>query len=52
MTAYLNGDENDMTENVGAGYEMVVGGLDLGTDLNYNFDAEELTPSVTLGFAF
>jgi len=52
ITAYVNGDENDMSENIGAGYEMVVGGLDVGTDLNYNFDAEEMTPQVTLGFSF
>tara|TARA_R110002153_G_scaffold8441_2_gene36275 strand:- start:143 stop:946 length:804 start_codon:yes stop_codon:yes gene_type:complete len=52
ITAYLNGDENDMTENVGAGYVTEVGGLGLETAMNYNFDAEEVSPQVTLSFAF
>ena len=52
VTAYLNGDENDMTENVGAGYVTEVGGLGLETAMNYNFDAEEVSPQVTLSFAF
>ena len=52
VTAYINGDQNDMTENVGAGYEMEVGGLTTELDMNYNFDAEQVTPKFTVGFSF
>jgi hypothetical protein len=52
VTAYLNGDDTDALQNVGASYGRTVAGLDLGTELNYNLDSEEFTPSVTVGFAF
>jgi len=52
VTAYLNGDDTDTLQNVGASYGRTVAGLDLGTDLNYNLDTEEFTPSVTVGFKF
>ena len=49
---YLNGDEDDMTQNIGAGYSTDFNGLNLGADLNYNFDSEDVTPRVTVGFSF
>lgn len=52
VTAYLNGDDGDMLQNIGAGYSRNVGGLTVGTDLNYNIDTEELAPSATIGFTF
>jgi len=52
VTAYLNGDDTDALQNVGASYDRTVAGLNLGTDLNYNLDTEEFTPSVTVGFSF
>ena len=52
VTAYLNGDDTDALQNVGASYGRTVAGLDLGTELNYNLDSEEFTPSVTVGFSF
>jgi len=52
VTAYLNGDDTDTLQNVGASYGRTVAGLDLGTELNYNLDSEEFTPSVTVGFSF
>ena len=52
VTAYLNGDDTDTLQNVGASYGRTVAGLDLGTELNYNLDSEEFTPSVTVGFKF
>ena len=52
ITAYLNGDENTMAQNVGAGYEAVYGGLTLGADVNYNLDSSDFTPGVSVSFAF
>jgi len=52
VTAYLNGDDTDALQNVGASYGRTVSGLELGTELNYNLDSEEFTPSVTVGFSF
>ena len=52
ITAYLNGDDTDMLQNVGASYGRDLAGLKLSTDVNYNIDTEEFTPSVTVGFAF
>ena len=52
VTAYLNGDDTDTLQNVGASYGRTVAGLDLGTELNYNLDTEEFTPNVTVGFSF
>lgn len=52
VTAYANGDVDDTLQNVGASYGRTVAGLNVGTDLNYNIDTEELTPSVTVGFSF
>ena len=52
LTAYVNGDDTDMLQNVGASYGRTVAGLDLGTELNYNLDSEEFTPSVKVGFKF
>lgn len=52
VTAYLNGDDSDMLQNVGAGYTRDLGGLSVGTDVNYNIDTEEFAPSVTVGFTF
>ena len=52
ITAYVNGDENEFAQNVGAGYETLLGGLTLGADVNYNLDASEFTPGVSVSFAF
>ena len=51
ITGYLNGDENDLTQNAGAAY--IVGeALTVEGAVNYNFDSEEIAPSVTLSFNF
>jgi len=52
VTAYVNGDADDTLQNIGASYGRTVAGLDLGTELNYNLDSEEFTPSVKVGFSF
>lgn len=52
LTAYVNGDKDDMLRNVGAGYEHGLGDLTVFADVNYNIDAEELTPSAGISFSF
>lgn len=52
ITAYVNGNQDDMLRNVGAGYEMGYNNMTLATDVNYDIDAEELAPRVTVTFRF
>lgn len=51
ITGYLNGDENDLTQNAGAAYIMGEA-LTVEGAVNYNFDSEVIAPSVTLSFNF
>ena len=39
-------------KDAGVNGEVAVAGIDVETKLNYNFDSEELTPSVGLSFNF
>ena len=52
LTTYINGDEDDLLENVGVGHEFDWSGASVETDVNYNVDDETVTPSVTLSFSF
>jgi hypothetical protein len=52
ITAYVNGDQNDALQNVGAGYGRAVAGLDFRADVNYNIDTEEFTPTAGISFNF
>jgi len=52
LLVYLNGDQDDVTQNVGAGYSTNFNGLTLGADVNYNFDSEDITPRATVTFSF
>ena len=52
FTAYLNGDENDISENAGIKWATDVNGMTLKADANYNFDAAEVTPGINLSFNF
>lgn len=52
LTAYLNGDEDDATQNIGGEYVYNFGGAELTTGANYDMNAEELAPTATLSFAF
>lgn len=52
LTGYLNGDADDMSQNVGGSYEVFVGELTVDTGVNYNIDSGDLAPSVGLGFNF
>lgn len=52
VTAYINGDQDDMAQNIGGSYEMGLGNLTAETALNYDIDGEVFEPKFTVGFAF
>lgn len=52
ITAFLNGDKDDMLQNVGAGYYGEVNGMGLYAEGAYNIDSEEFTPAAGLSFNF
>ena len=49
---YANGDKDDLIQNIGLGYDHNVSGIILGTDINYNIDAEDWTPTAHVSFSF
>lgn len=52
VTAYLNGDADELAQNVGGSYTYDLNGIELGAGVNYNIDTEATTPSVSASFAF
>jgi hypothetical protein len=52
ITAYLNGDADEIAQNVGGSYTYDLMGIELGAGVNYNIDSEEMTPSASVSFAF
>ena len=52
ITAYLNGDADEIAQNVGGSYTYNLAGIELGAGVNYNIDSEEMTPSASASFAF
>jgi len=52
ITGFINGDQDEMMQNVGAGYGLTLGGLDVYAEAAYNLDSEEFTPAAGVGFAF
>lgn len=52
VTAYIAGDQDDMTQDAGANYATDLGGLGLEAGVNYNFDNEEFSPKVVASFSF
>ena len=52
ITAYANGDDTDLLQNVGGDYEYNLGGATLNTGMVYNLDSEEFTPSASVSFNF
>lgn len=52
VTAYLNGDMDDVAQNVGGSYTYDLSGVELGAGVNYNIDTEEMTPNMSVSFAF
>lgn len=52
FVAYVNGDEDEMLQNVGAGYETDFAGLTVFAEAEYNLDSEEVTPAVGVSLSF
>lgn len=52
ITAYINGDEDELARNIGAGYEMDFNGMTVEPKANYDLDAEEFSPSIVASFNF
>lgn len=52
-SVFLNGDNDDMTQNIGAGYYASnVVGLNYYAEAGYNFDSEKITPAAGVSFQF
>ena len=52
VTAFLNGDKDDLAQNIGAGYYGEVNGMGLYAEGAYNIDSEEFKPAAGLTFSF
>ena len=52
VTAYLNGDDSDLLQNVGGEYEIDVNGATFTAGANYNVDTEDFAPTAGLAFNF
>ena len=52
VSAFVNGDDVDMAQNVGAGVVYTKSNLEAFAELGYNLDAEEITPAVGVSFSF
>lgn len=50
--AYVNGDQDDLLQNVGGEYVHTLGKAELTAGAVYNFDAEEISPTIGLAFNF
>lgn len=51
-TVFVNGDDGDMLQNVGAGVATTVGGLGVYAEGSYNIDAEDTTIGAGISFSF
>ena len=52
ITAYANGDDTDVLQNVGGEYTMDVNGATFTAGANYNVDTEDFTPTAGIAFNF
>ena len=52
VTAFVNGDKDDLLQNVGAGYYGNLNGMGLYAEAAYNVDTEEFKPAAGISFAF
>ena len=52
VTAYLNGDDTDLLQNIGGEYEVDVAGATVTAGANYNLDTEDFAPTASIAFAF
>ncbi len=52
LSAYVDGDEGDWSQNVGAGYKSTWKDLTWYVEANYNLDSEETTPAMGVSLLF
>lgn len=53
FSVFINGDDTDMTQNVGGGYYgSMENGLNFYAEAGYNLDSKELTPAAGISFKF
>lgn len=52
ITAFVNGDKDDMLQNVGAGYYGELNGMGFYGEVAYSIDTEEFTPAAGISFSF
>lgn len=52
ISAYLNGDEDDMLKNAGGGYTWDINGMDVEAGANYDIDLGDISPKLTMSFSF
>jgi hypothetical protein len=52
VSAFVNGDDADMAQNLGAGVVYTKEKLSAFAEVGYNLDAEEITPAVGVSFNF
>lgn len=52
ITGFVNGDKDDMMQNVGAGWNGEINGMGLYAEAGYNLDSEEITPAAGISFNF
>jgi hypothetical protein len=52
ITAYVNGDQDEIAQNFGAEYTYTLGGAEITGGGNYDVTAEEFKPKVGLSFNF
>jgi hypothetical protein len=52
VTAYLNGDDTDMLQNIGGEYAVDVAGATFTAGANYNIDTEDFAPTAGISFNF
>tara|TARA_R110000782_G_scaffold230464_1_gene316745 strand:+ start:2480 stop:3214 length:735 start_codon:yes stop_codon:yes gene_type:complete len=52
LTTYVNGDQDDLMQNIGAGWEDEIGDLTLFAEAEYNIDSGDVSPAVGISFAF
>lgn len=52
ITGFVNGDKDDMLQNVGAGWTGDLNGMGIYAEAGYNLDSEELTPAAGVSFNF
>lgn len=52
ISAFVNGDETDMAQNIGAGVVYTKDSLSAYAEVGYNLDTKEATPAVGVAFSF